>query len=120
MRYSVLPLHHALSCCSSLTRIRTFGSSTAMGGLLPAQLAGLQHLQHLSVYGVGPAVELLGVSNLTQMTALSLSFELPDKRSSWKLMQQVAGLPLLQQLAVPAKLLCGKCCPGAWQQLKVG
>jgi hypothetical protein len=90
-----------------------------MGGLLPAQLAGLQQLQHLSVYGVGPAVELLGISNLTQVTALSLTFELPDKRSGWKLMQQVASLPLLQRLAVPAKLLCGKCCPGAWQQLKV-
>lgn len=119
MRRRVLTHQHALSCCSNIHALRTFGSSTAMGGLLPQQLQGLQQLQALSVYGVGPAVELLGISRLTQLTALSLTFELPDKRSGQKLVGQVGSLPLLQQLALPAKLLCGTCCPGATVHLQV-
>jgi hypothetical protein len=115
----VLCLQAALSCCINIQALRTFGSSTAMGGLLPQQLHGLQQLRCLSVYGVGPAVELVGISRLTQLTALSLTFELPDKRSGRKLMCQVGSLPQLRRLAVSAKLLCEKCCPGATNLLQV-
>lgn len=119
MRRRVLSLQAALSCCSNVQALRTFGSSTAMGGLLPQQLQGLQQLNCLSVYGVGPAVELVGIGRLTQLTALTLTFELPDKRSGKKLMAQVGSLPQLRRLAVPAKLLCEKCCPGATNHLQV-
>jgi hypothetical protein len=90
-----------------------------MGGLLPQQLQGLQQLRCLSVFGVGPAVELLGISKLTQLTAVSLTFELPDKAQGKKLLTQLGQLPQLQQLALPAKLLCGQCCPGASEHLQV-
>jgi len=115
----VLPLQPVLQFCSSLQSIRAFGSSTAMGGLLPRQLQDLPRLQRLSVYGVGPAVELFGISSLTRLTALSLSFELPAKRAGSKLLSQLASLPKLQQLALPVKLLCSKCCPGGQSALEL-
>lgn len=119
MHAKVLSLQHALACCSDIRALRTFGSSTAMGGLLPQQLQGLQQLRCLSVFGVGPAVELLAISKLTQLMALSLSFELPDKAHGKKLLTQLGQLPQLQRLALPAKLLCGQCCPGASEHLQV-
>jgi hypothetical protein len=119
MRRRVLCLQAALSCCSNIQALRAFGSSTAMGGLLPHHLQGLQQLRCLSVYGVGPAVELVGISRLAQLTALSLTFELPDKRSGKKVMAQVGILPQLRRLAVPAKLLCEKCCPAVTDHLQV-
>lgn len=118
MRHRVLSLQHALACCSNIRALRTFGSSTALGGLLPQQLQGLQQLRCLSVFGVGPAVELLGIRKLTQLTALSLTFELPDKAQGKKLLTQLGQLPKLEQLALPAKLLCGQCCPGASEHLQ--
>jgi hypothetical protein len=90
-----------------------------MCGLIAQQLAGLQHIKRLSVYGIGPAVELKGFRQLTQLQQLQLTFELPAKRAVLQLLQELGQLQQLQMLALPAKLLCRQCCPGVRQSLEI-
>jgi hypothetical protein len=89
-----------------------------MCGTIAQQLAGLQHIKRLSVYGIGPAVELKGLRQLTQLQQLQLTFELPAKRAVLQLLEELMQLQQLRQLALPAKLLCGFCCVGVWRSLE--
>jgi hypothetical protein len=90
-----------------------------MCGLIAQQSAGLQHIKQLCVYGIGPAVELKGFKQLTQLHQLQLTFELPAKRAVLALLQDLGQLQQLQMLALPAKLLCSQCCPGMQQAVEV-
>jgi hypothetical protein len=107
-----VPLHDVIAKCTALHSVRVFGSTTDMCGLIAQQLAGLPHIKRLCVYGIGPAVELKGCRQLTQLHQLQLTFELPAKRAALALLQELGQLQHLQMLALPAKLLCGQCCPG--------
>ncbi|KAF8072416.1 hypothetical protein HT031_000075 [Scenedesmus sp. PABB004] len=106
-----VPLGAALRRCPALEALRAYGDATAACGALPGQLARLGALRRLSVHGCGPAAELRGVGRLTQLTHVRLSFELPAKKAAAALLAELAGLRLAA-LALPAKLLCGRCCPG--------
>uniref|UniRef100_A0A383WJC5 Uncharacterized protein n=1 Tax=Tetradesmus obliquus TaxID=3088 RepID=A0A383WJC5_TETOB len=110
-----VPLREVLARCTALHSLRAFGSTTDMCGVIAQQLSGLQHIKRLSVYGIGPAVELKGLRQLTQLQQLQLTFELPAKRAALQLLQELLQLQQLQLLALPAKLLCRQCCPGLWE-----
>lgn len=106
-----VPLREVLSKCSTVHSLRVFGSTTDMGGFLAQQLQDLEQIERVSVHGIGPAAELTGLSQLKQLRSLRLSFELPAKRAATHLLAELELLPQLQLLALPAKLLCGLCCP---------
>jgi hypothetical protein len=114
-----VPLRDVLAKCTALHSVRVFGSTTDMCGLIAQQLAGLQRIKQLCVYGIGPAVELKGFKQLTQLHQLQLTFELPAKRAVLALLQDLAQLQQLQMLGLPAKLLCSQCCPGMRQAVEV-
>jgi hypothetical protein len=114
-----VPLRDVLTRCTALHSVRVFGSTTDMCGLIAQQLAGLPHIKRLCVYGIGPAVELKGFKQLTQLQQLQLTIELPAKRAVLALLQDLSQLQQLQMLALPAKLLCGLCCPGMMQEVQV-
>jgi hypothetical protein len=102
----------AFARCSQLRAVRTFGSSTDMRGLPAATLARLPSLRRVVVFGCGPAEQLKGASGLTQLTTLSLTFACGRRGSHHvvRLLKELASLRQLQQLAIPAKVLCAQCC----------
>lgn len=110
-----MSLRQAIMHCTSLHSLRIFGDATTMYGMLPGQLQQLQQIKRLSVYGVGPPAELKGISKLTQLQHLTLTFQLPAKKAVTQLLQELLQLPQLRSLSLPAKLLCSRCCSSMQQ-----
>jgi hypothetical protein len=98
----------ALAGLSALTAIRGLGRFRDTQ--IWRQLAQQQQLQLLELHDHYGVSAFQGVSQLTQLRALRLTGSCAGENASLVL-QQVCALPGLQALAVPAELLCKRCCP---------
>jgi hypothetical protein len=98
----------ALAGLSALTAIRGLGRFRDTQ--IWRQLAQQQQLQLLELHDQYGVSAFQGVSQLTQLRALRLTGSCAGENASLVL-QQVCELPQLQALAVPAELLCKRCCP---------
>lgn len=121
-----------LPWCARLQSVRVHwlqisaGPNTGIARALNQLMESMQVMpcvQSMSVHDETERTELRwrGVGNigeLTRLTSLSLDVLLA-KRVLCGVLQQHGRLPLLQQLALPADLLCGVCHPGAPEQLQL-
>jgi hypothetical protein len=109
----------ALAGLSALTAIRGLGRFRDTQ--IWRQLTQQQQLQLLELHDQYGVSAFQGVSKLTQLRALRLTGSCAGENASLVL-QQVCELPCLEALAVPAELLCKRCCPdvhasGALQEM---
>lgn len=116
-RVNAMRLSDALALCTNLHSLRVFGDTTTMHGMLPGHLQQLAHIKRVAVYGIGPAAELRYIGKLKQLQHLWLTFQLPAKKAVCRLLQELLQLPQLLTLALPAKLLCSRCCSGMQQHV---
>lgn len=72
----------------------------------------LRQLRCLVWHGMVPNIADTGLTMLTNLESLAVSYiEVTGKASVERMMKDVATLPRLQRLVLPATLLCGSCMP---------
>jgi len=108
---SCCPLWPAADAAQLRCMRRLGGDAQWVRQLHKQQKAGRpQHIECLAWHNMKPREVDNYIGRLATLHSLSLTFE-PATKPTKKLLQEVRGLTKLKRLALPAKLLCSRCCP---------